>query len=162
MSTKFTMSLSLSSLNEYKKILEQKKKDLFKVAENIIKRTAEVGLENNYQSAEIMPIKVEGNIVSGGIRTTDEKDTYREFGTGRVGEASPHYPEVLALANWKYYLPSEFKATVNGVEGWYTNKDEFGEGKGFVTGIPAEKRFYESYKKMQEVLPEIAREELSK
>ena len=162
MSTKFTMNLSLSSINEYKKILEQKKKDLSKIAENIVRRTSEVGLENNYQSTEMMPIKAEGNVVSGGIKTTDEKDTYREFGTGRVGENSPHYPEVLALANWQYYLPSDFKATVNGVEGWYTNKDEFGEGKGFVTGIPAEKKFYEAVKRMQEALPNIAREELSK
>ncbi len=162
MNTKFTMTLSLSSINEYKKLLEQKKKNLSQIAENIVKRVSEVGLENNYQLAEILPIKNEGSIVTGGIKTTDEKDTYREFGTGRVGEANPHYPEVLALANWKYYLPSEFKATVNGVEGWFTKHDEFGEGTGFVTGIPAEKKFYEAYKRMKEVLPEIAKEELSK
>lgn len=162
MSTKFTMNLSLSSINEYKKLLEQKKKDLSKIAENIVRRTSEVGLENNYQSAGMMPVKTEGNVAVGGIKTTDEKDTYREFGTGRIGEASPHYPEVLALANWQYYLPSEFKATVNGVEGWFTNKDEFGEGTGFVIGIPAEKKFYEAYKRMRNILPEIAKEELSK
>ena len=162
MSTKFTMNLSLSSMNEFKQLIEQKKKELPKIAENIIRRTAEIGLKDNYQSVVMKPIRIEGNTAIGGIQTTDEKDTYREFGTGRVGEANPHYPEVLALANWKYYLPSEFKATVNGIEGWFTKHDEFGEGTGFVTGIPAEKKFYEAVKRMEAELPNIAKEELSK
>lgn len=160
--TKFKLNLSLESIKEYQDFLTKYQNELPKVAENIVKRVSEVGLENNYKSAEMLPIENKGSVVSGGIRTTDEKDTYREFGTGMVGKENPHIPEMLSLANWEYYLPSEFKATVNGVEGWYTNKDEFGEGKGFVTGIPAEKKFYEAMRKMEDSFQEIAKEEFSK
>ena len=159
---KFTMKLSLESIKEYQDFLLKYKNNLPNVAESIVRRVSGKGLENNYSSAEMLRIENNGTTVSGGIRTTDEKDTYREFGTGMVGKESPHVPEMLALANWKYYLPSEFKATVNGVEGWYTNKDEFGEGTGFVTGIPAEKRFYKAMLEMESSFKKIAKEELSK
>lgn len=160
--TKFTLNLSLNSIKEYQKFLIKYKNDLPKVVESIVKRVSEIGLENNYKSTKIIPIENKGTAISGGIRTTDEKDTYREFGTGMVGKKNPHIPEMLSLANWKYYLPSEFKATVNGIEGWYTSKDELGEGKGFVTGIPAEKKFYEAMKRMEYNFPKIAKEEFSK
>lgn len=160
--TKFTMTLSLDSIDNFEEMLLKKKKELPQISERIVKKVSEIGLKENYQSTELLPIENTGGVISGGIRTTDEKDTYREFGTGMVGSSSPHIPEMLSLANWKYYLPSEFKATVNGVEGWYTNKDEFGEGVGFVIGIPAEKKFYEAMRRMESSFSEIAKSEFNK
>jgi len=154
--TKYTIKLSLNSINDFQEYLKNKKNELQDKGQEIVQKISEIGLEGNYKSTELLPVRNVGGTIIGGVRTTDEKDTYREFGTGMVGSSNPHIPEMLELTNWKYYLPSEFKATVNGVQGWYTNKDEFGEGKGFVTGIPAEKKFYDSMKRMEKSFAEIA------
>lgn len=159
---KFNTKLSLESIEEYQEFLKKYKEKIPKAVENIVTKVSKVGLQDNYKSTEVIPTKNEGNMITGGIRTTDTKDTYREFGTGMVGKESPHIPEILALANWKYYVPSEYKATVNGVKGWFTSKDEFGEGKGFVTGIPAEKKFYNAMKNMEDSFKTIAIEEFKK
>lgn len=151
LNTKYTMSLSLSSINEYKKILEQYKKQLPQVAENIVKRVSEVGLENNHKSTEMLPVKNEGGVVSGGIRTTDEIDTYREFGTGIVGSQNPHAD---TMSGWIYDVNE------HGEKGWRYPK---GDGTyGWTKGIPASMKFYNAMKKMEEELPNIAKEELSK
>lgn len=151
LNTKYTMSLSLSSINEYKKMLEQYKKQLPQVAENIVKRVSEVGLENNHKSTEMLPVKNEGSVVSGGIRTTDEIDTYREFGTGIVGSQNPHTD---TMSGWIYDVNE------HGEKGWRYPK---GDGTyGWTKGIPASMKFYNAMKKMEEELPNIAKEELSK
>ena len=159
---KFEMRLSLDSINEYKEFLKNYKDKLPEAVENIVRRVSEVGLENNYVSTTLLPVIREGNVVSGGIQTTNSKETYAEFGTGMVGKNSPHIPEWLAKAGWEYYVPSDYKATVNGVQGWFTSYDEFGEGKGFVVGIPAQKKFYEASERMEEAFRSIAREEFKK
>lgn len=153
LNTKHTMRLSLSSINEYKQMLEDYKKKLPQVAENIVRRVSEVGLQDNHKSTELLPVKNEGNIVSGGIRTTDEIDTYREFGTGIVGSQNPHIEEYLAEVGWKYDVNE------HGEVGWRYPK---GDGTyGWTKGIPASKKFYNAMIRMEEELPNIAKEELS-
>lgn len=151
LNTKYTMRLSLSSINEYKQMLEQYKKQLPQVAENIVRRVSEVGLEDNYKSTEMLPIKNEGSVVSGGIRTTDEIDTYREFGTGIVGSQNPH-PDIMS--GWIYDVNE------HGEKGWKYPKED--GTYGWTKGIPAGMKFYKATKRMEEALPEIAKEELSK
>lgn len=152
--TKFTMRLSLESIEEYITLLESKKKQLPQIAENIVKRVSEVGLENNYNSTELLPVKNEGNVVTGGIKTTDEKDTYREFGTGIVGSNNPHIAEYLAKAGWKYDVNE------HGEKGWIYPKSD--GTFGWTKGLPAEKKFYEAMLKMEDSFQEIAKEEFSK
>ena len=154
LNTKHMMRLSLSDLEEYKKMLEGYKKKLPQVAENIVRRVSEVGLQDNHKSTELLPIKNEGNVVSGGIKTTDEIDTYKEFGTGIVGSQNPHITEYLAEVGWVYDVNE------HGEKGWKYPK---GDGTyGWTRGIPASKKFYNAIKRMEEELPIIAKEELSK
>ena len=154
LNTKHTMRLSLSDLEEYKKMLEDYKKKLPQVAENIVRRVSEVGLQDNHKSTELLPVKNEENIISGGIRTTDEIDTYREFGTGIVGSQNPHVGEYLKKVGWVYDVNE------HGEAGWKYPK---GDGTyGWTKGIPANKKFYNAMIRMEEELPSIAKEELSK
>ena len=154
LNTKHTMRLSLSSINEYKQMLEEYKKKLPQIAENIVRRVSEVGLQDNHKSTELLPVKNEGGVVSGGIKTTDEIDTYREFGTGIVGSQNPHIAEYLAEVGWEYDVNE------HGEKGWRYPK---GDGTyGWTKGIPASKKFYNAMKRMEEELPNIAKEELSK
>ena len=154
LNTKHTMPLSLNAIEEYKKILETKKKQLPKIAKNIVRRVSKVGLEDNYKSTELIPVKNEGSIITGGIRTTDKKDTYREFGTGIVGSSHPHVSEYLSKVGWKYDVNE------HGEKCWIYPK---GDGSfGWTKGLPAEKKFYEAIRKMEDSFPEIAKEEFNK
>ena len=152
--TVYTMRMSLDSIEEYEKMLTQRKKDISKIAENIVKRVLDVGLEDNYNSSEIIPVTNDGNVVSGGIQTTDEIDTYREFGTGIVGSENPHIADFLAKVGWKYDVNE------HGEKGWIYPKDD--GTFGWTRGLPSEKKFYEALLKMRDILPEIAKEELQK
>ncbi len=151
LNTKYTLNLSISSLTEYKEMLEEYKKKLPQVAENIVRRVSEVGLQDNHKSTELLPIKNEGNVVSGGIKTTDEIDTYREFGTGIVGSQNPH-PDVMS--GWIYDVNE------HGEKGWRYPK---GDGTyGWTKGIPANRKFYNAMIRMEHAFPFIAQDELSK
>lgn len=148
------MKLSTASINEFKKLLEKRKSDLPKIAENIVKRVCEEGLENNYASTEMLPIEHSGKTISGGIHTTDEKDTYKEFGTGIVGSNSPHVNEMLAIMGWKYDVNE------HGEKGWIYPK---GDGTfGWTRGLEAQKKFYNAMLRMQDVFYKIAIEEFNK
>lgn len=147
----YTMNLSLESISEFEEMLKAKKKQLPQIAENIVKQVSEIGLEDNYESAELMPIKNSGSAVTGGIQTTDEIDTYREFGTGIVGSQNPH-PDIMS--GWIYDVNE------HGEKGWVYPK---GDGTyGWTKGMPAEKKFYEAIQRMEENLLEIAKIELNK
>ena len=106
-----------------------------------MRRVSEVGLEDNYKSTEILPVKNNGNTITGGIKTTDEKDTYKEFGTGIVGSQNPHVSEFLAKSGWKYDVNE------HGEKGWIYPKED--GTFGWTKGIPAEKRFYNAMKNME-------------
>ena len=154
LNTRHTMRLSLNSIEEYEEFLKKCKQQLPTIVENIVKRVSEVGLENNYKSTELLPIQNNGEVISGGIHTTEEKDTYREFGTGIVGSNNPHVAEYLAEVGWKYDVNE------HGEKGWiYPKKDGT---FAWTKGIPASKKFYEAMRRMEEQFPEIAKEELSK
>lgn len=151
---KFNMRLSLASIKEYEDFLKNYKNQLPKAVENIVSRVSEVGLKNNYKSTEVIPTKNEGNKVTGGIRTTDEKDTYREFGTGIVGSQNPHVSEILAQIGWRYDINE------HGEKGWIYPK---GDGTfGWTKGISAQKKFYYAMKDMEESFRTIAIEEFKK
>ena len=154
LNTKFTMQMSLSSIEEFEDFLKTKKEQLPEVAENIVIQVSEEGLKDNHSSTELLPVVNTGDVVSGGIVTTDEVDTYKEFGTGIVGSENPHVAEFLAKVGWRYDVNE------HGEKGWiYPKKDGT---FGWTKGIPADPKFYEAIKRMEELLPEIAQYELSK
>ncbi len=154
LNTKFSMRLSLEDIEEFEQFLKTKREQLPQVAESIVAIVSEEGLKDNHKSVELLPIVNNGEFVSGGIQTTDEIDTYKEFGTGIVGSENPHVAEFLAEVGWKYDVNE------HGEKGWIYPK---GDGTyGWTKGIPSEQKFYEAIKRMEEILPEVAREELSK
>ena len=154
LNTKKTMRLSLNDIEEYKNMLMEKKKQLPQIAENIVRKISEIGLEDNYNSAEIIPIENTGGIVSGGIRTTEEKDTYKEFGTGIVGSNNPHVIEYLAEVGWKYDVNE------HGEKGWVYPKED--GSFAWTKGMPAQQKFYGATIRMEENLLQIAKEEFNK
>ena len=148
------MSLSLDSIEEFENMLKKEKKNLPQIVENIVRRVSEVGLEDNHKSVEMIPIKNDGAVVSGGIRTTDKNETYAEFGTGIVGSNSPHVDEMLAESGWIYDVNE------HGEKGWVY---PVGDGTyRWTKGIPASKKFYNAMKNMEREFPNIAKEEMNK
>lgn len=152
LNTKFKISLSLDSIQEYQKYLtEFGKKEIPKKVKRIVNRVTTEGLKNNYKSAKKNATRIIGGKVVGGIRTTEEKDTYLEFGTGIIGSGNPH-PDVMS--GWIYDVNK------HGEKGWKYPK---GDGTyGWTKGIPAQKKFYNSIKDMEESFAQIASEEFSK
>lgn len=160
LNTKQIIHLSLSEIEEYKKALQQYKKDIPQKVMNVVSKASEIGLQGNLKSTKALPVKNEGNKITGGIQTTDPIDTYREFGTGMVGSNNPHIAEYLAKVGWKYYVSSPYKRTIKGKQGWIYPK---GNGEfGWTEGIPASKKFYNATKNMQKAIPDLMKQEFSK
>lgn len=151
LNTQYVIRMSPESIEEYQKLLEQRKKDLPKIAQRIVERVAEVGLEDNYESTEKIPVENNGGIISSGIKTTDKADTYKEYGTGIVGSEHPH-PDILS--GWIYDVNE------HGEKGWIYPK---GDGSyGWTKGIAAQGKFYRAMNRMETALPFIAQEEFNK
>jgi len=93
-SPKFNLSLSVDSIEEYKKTLMEYKKNLPQIACNIANTLAEeVGQEDNY------PVQIDKATIENPIArmyTTDSKYTFQEFGTGIIGSNNPHLPAILS------------------------------------------------------------------
>lgn len=149
--TNYAIRLSLNSIDEYKKYLEEKQKEILQKTKNVVQEVSKIGLEGNHKSTELLPVKYDGSVVSGGIKTTDPIDTYREYGTGIVGSNNPH-PDIMT--GWKYDVNE------HGEKGWIYPKSD--GTYGWTKGLPAEKKFYEAMERMEEALPKIAKEEFSK
>lgn len=149
--TNYVIRLSLNNIDEYKKYLEEKQKEILQNAKNVIQEVSKIGLEGNHKSTELLPIIYDGSVVSGGIKTTDPIDTYREYGTGVVGSNNPH-PDIMN--GWKYDVNE------HGEKGWIYPKSD--GTYGWTKGLSAEKKFYEAMRKMEKALPKIAKEEFNK
>ena len=151
---KTDIPLSVSSLEDYIKTLELKKQQILSASLNIATRVAEEAGKDTYESVEIIPAEMQGNTAIAYARSTNEIDTYREFGTGIVGSQNPHVDEVLEKSGWKYDVNE------HGEKGWiYPKKDgTFGWTKGQV----AQKKFYTASKRAKEKLYTIAKEEFRK
>ena len=164
---KFQTYLSLSSLDEIIKRLENRKKTYPKIAKNIADRLANEMLEdvkqatsphgrNPYKDTELIPARLDGNIAKAGIINTTNKAYFNEFGTGIVGSQSPHIAEELTKEGYRYDINS------HGETGWWypTNEDDPNPTKkkvdngwiAWTKGLPAQKVFYEALKKAEERL----------
>lgn len=146
--------LSVSSLEEYIKALELKKEQILKATGNIATRLAEEAGADTYNGVEIVPAEMQGETAVAYARSTNETDTYREFGTGIVGSQSPHVEEALAKSGWKYDVNG------HGEKGWvYPKKDGT---FGWTKGQPSQKKFYLASQRAREKLEAIAKEEFRK
>ena len=142
--------LSGNGIEKFCKNLDKYKQELERIGYEIVSEVLEEGKRDNYSDIQTS-ITREGNEIVGTMQTTDEASTYAEFGTGMEGKRNPHVPEMLKASGWKYYMPSPHKKTINGVKGWFVNP------RTFVTGQPAQRKFYNARKRMEKVAIEIAR-----
>lgn len=146
----YNIHLSPKEISEFQRQLNAFGTKMLNACITAVNEAAELGLEDNYESAEKIPTESTYNSVKGGIRTTDEIDTYREYGTGIVGSENPH-PD--AMSGWIYDVNE------HGEKGWiYPTSD----GYKWTKGIPANKKFYEAMERMQEALPLIISDELTR
>lgn len=88
------------------------------------------------------------------LSVTDEEIAFIEFGFGVEGSGTyegelPNEPITFETSDgqhttqgWVYYYDSKFKATVNGVKGWYYNGE-------FVTGEPAKQPLWNTAKELR-------------
>lgn len=174
---KFETHLSLSSLDEMIRRLENRKKDYPKIAINIANRLANEMLEDvkqttsphgkkPYEDTELIPTKLEGNVVTAGIKNNKDKAYFNEFGTGIVGKQNRHIAEELAKEGYKYDVNNYGEA------GWWypttendpnpTKKEVNNGWIAWTKGLPAQKAFYEALKKAEERFIEVGSEELQK
>jgi len=151
---KFETRLSVSSLEEYIKALELKKKQILEALPNIATRIAEEAGKDTYKSVKIIPAEMQGNKAIAYARSTDKIDTYREFGTGIVGSQNPHVDDALAKSGWQYDVNE------HGEKGWvYPKKDGT---FGWTKGQSAQKKFYIAAQRAREKAPKIAKQEFRK
>lgn len=87
--------------------------------------------KDTYEGVVVVPAKLEGNNAIAYARSTNQIDTYREFGTGIVGSNSPHVDEMLAKSGWKYDVNN------HGEKGWIYPKQD--GSFGWTKGQPAQK-----------------------
>ena len=151
---KDSIRLSVSSLEGYIKQLELKKEQILKATEGIANRLAEEAAKDTYKSVVTTPAEMKGTTAIAYVRSTDEIDTYREFGTGIVGSQNPHVDEALTKAGWQYDVNE------HGEKGWiYPKKDGT---FGWTKGQPAQKKFYFASERAREKAVEIAKQEFQK
>ena len=122
------------------------------MALRVADRLADEMMKDVYPDTVKVSAKLEGNSATAGIKNTQEKWTYHEYGTGIVGSQNPHVAEALASMGWKYDVNK------HGEKGWFYPKED--GTFGWTKGLPASKKFWQALQRAQEAFPEIAREEL--
>ena len=134
-------TIDLSGLEHYMKVVEkygQMLKD-FRMAMIELCEDAKQYAENQYTQYghSSVTVSYENHGSTATIFANGNAVAFFEFGTGEVGRGT--YPSesylpstgVPITGDWEYYYPSEAKATVNGVKGWWW-------GAKFVKGNKAE------------------------
>lgn len=159
--------LSISNIEKLIKQYQTKIDSYPQIMKEIMEKLVTEMLADVYPDSEIIPITQTGDITISGIRNTEPKWTYHEYGTGVIGSQFPHVSEVLAEAGWKYDVNQ------HGEKGWWypTNEDdpnpykwqtEGGELYGWTKGLVAERCFYDALQRAKERLPDIAEEVFKK
>lgn len=94
---------------------------------------------------------------AGFVRVTSDHVAFVEFGTGVVGQNSPHKNgEYLARASWGYATGPKIFTTKNGKVGWiYPTKD--GSFR-FTEGMRSRPFLYETALELKSIFPQMAKE----
>lgn len=159
---KHRLSLSAKRFKQLKKEIRQYRKSLSDQCEEFARKMAEEGVEiakmliSSYQAMEsgelLASMELEaGDVANYGatfyIFTGCDWAPFVEFGTGVMGEGSPH-PDT-SLANWKYDING------HGEEGWHYYKD----GKWHWTkGMISRPFMYDTGQLLRDKVVEIAQE----
>lgn len=94
---------------------------------------------------------------AGFVRVTSDHVAFVEFGTGVVGQSSPHKNgEYLAKASWDYASGKTIFTTKDGKVGWYFPMED-GSWR-FTQGMPSRPFMYETALELQSKFKQIATE----
>ena len=94
---------------------------------------------------------------AGFVRVASDHAAFVEFGSGIVGQASPHKNgEYLARASWGYATGQKIFTTKDGRVGWIYPTDN-GEFR-FTEGMVSRPFLYETALEIQKKFPQIAKE----
>lgn len=97
---------------------------------------------------------------AGYVKVTSDHVAFVEFGTGVVGQASPHRNgEYLSKASWAYATGKKIFTTKDGRVGWIYPTDD--GGFRFTEGIQSRPFMYETALELQREFPKIAKEVFS-
>lgn len=142
-----------------KKLLEYRDR-VDKAEDELARRLTEGGTDQAKELAEYMNVydtgelvrgiqgEVKGNV--GYVRATAPHSAYCEFGTGVMGEGSPH-PDP-GIAGWRYDVNE------HGDAGWWYKGDD-GEWH-WTKGMPSRPYMYETAQILKEAVPNVAKEVL--
>ena len=134
-------TIDLSGLEHYMKVVEEYGRLLkdFRNAMMALCEDAKQFAENQYTQYghSSVTVSYENHGTTATIFANGNAVAFFEFGTGEIGRGT--YPSesylpasgVPITGDWQYYYPSDAKATVNGVKGWWW-------GAKFVKGNKAE------------------------
>ncbi|MBQ8766537.1 MAG: HK97 gp10 family phage protein [Clostridia bacterium] len=157
---------AIKQLDEYKKEVETKTRELAQRltdlgAEVVRMKIVEMGAVD---SGELLS-SVEGyyspTLNAGFIRVTSDHVAFVEFGTGIVGQASPHTSgEYLSKASWGYATGSKIFTTQDGRVGWIYPTDD--GGFRFTEGMQSRPFMYETALELERQYEKIAREVFAK
>ena len=152
---------AIKELEEYKKEVERRSKLLVQTLTVLgveIVRVKIVGM-GVYYSGELLS-GVDGYfspiLNAGFVKVSSDHVAFVEFGTGVVGQASPHTNgEYLSKAAWSYASGAKIFTTKDGRVGWIYPTDD--GGFRFTEGMQSRPFMYETALELQREFPRIAR-----
>lgn len=156
-----SIAAAISELNQYHKDIENK-------ARQLVQRLVDLGANVARIKIVEMGAFYSGALLSGvggyfspllnagWVKVTNDHAAFVEFGTGVVGQASPHRNgEYLSKASWAYATGRTIFTTKDGRVGWYFPID--GEYR-FTEGMKSRPFMYETALELQRTFPQIAME----
>lgn len=153
---------AIKELNQYKKDIENKTRLLVQrltdLGANVVRvKIVEMGA---YYSGELFS-GVSGYfsplLNAGFVKVTNDHVAFVEFGTGVVGQSSPHINgEYLSKAAWQYATGPKIFTTKDGRVGWIYPTDD--GGFRFTEGMESRPFMYETALELQREFPRIAKE----
>ena len=160
------------SLDKGIKKLEAYKKRVQKRTSLLVQKLTDYGAEivrikivnmGAYYSGELLS-GVNGyyspTLNAGFVKVTSDHVAFVEFGTGVVGQNSPHKNgEYLSLAAWKYASGTKIFTTKDGKVGWIYPTDD--GGFRFTEGMVSRPFMYETALELERKLSQLAREVFS-
>lgn len=160
-----SLDKGISKLQEYKKRVEDNTKLLVQRLTDEgaeIARVKIVGLGAHYSGALLSGVDgyYSPTLNAGFVKVTSDHVAFVEFGTGVVGQNSPHKNgEYLSKAAWSYASGTKIFTTQDGRVGWIYPTDD--GGFRFTEGMPSRPFMYETALELQRKFPQIAKEVFS-
>lgn len=174
MSRTITIGLNKNEISNLANKLDAIANKLEKMADNLVDDIAELGLEemqknfssSSYQPEDGMSFSKVGSSKSKKISMIGSQAIYHEFGTGTMGEQSPHPQkndfELNAYNSGRTIrrnTKANSTATMLGIPAnglYWTYVDENGI-KHYTQGIPAQKVVFDTNKTIKEKLPSLCK-----